>query len=226
MVRRPSKPTADLRDAVEPLLQTQANSTCQAVTPSPMPSRIDPCLALLISKPPKGRDWAFKVKWDGNRLAVHIGAAGVKILTCDGHDWTDRFHPSSPRPQPALEDRHPRWRGRDARREVRSDFGMQQRALGRRPAAHEPGEILLYTFDLIYLDGRGLGRLPHRERRRLLEPLLEGRGGAIRLSEEFDADGETFFRLGCELGLEGKRRTGHHNLHSPWAALDHSSMFV
>jgi bifunctional non-homologous end joining protein LigD len=80
---------------------------------------------------------------------------------------------------------------------------LLQRALGRRPALHEPGEIILYAFDLLYLDGRDLRQLPQRERRRLLEPLMEGRDGAIRLSEELDADGEAFFRVACDLALEG-----------------------
>lgn len=38
----------------------------------------------------------------------------------------------------------------------RSDFGM----LGRRPAAHEPDEIILYVFDVLYLNGCDLRRLP------------------------------------------------------------------
>ncbi|AFL51387.1 hypothetical protein ABIE78_002787 [Sinorhizobium fredii] len=74
----------------------------------------------------------------------------------------------------------------------RSDFGMLQRALGRRPSAHEPGEIILFAFDLLYLNGRDLRRLPQRERRCKLEPLVAGREGAIRLSEQVEADGDEF----------------------------------
>jgi len=48
-----------------------------------------------------------------------------------------------------------------------------------------------------------LRRLPLRERRRLLEPLVAGREGAVRLSEEVQADGDEFFRVACEHGLEG-----------------------
>ncbi|MCZ4092388.1 hypothetical protein O3W52_20650 [Ensifer psoraleae] len=60
-----------------------------------------------------------------------------------------------------------------------------------------------YAFDLLYLDGRDLRRLPLGERRRLLEPLVAGREGAVRLSEEVQADGDEFFRVACEHGLEG-----------------------
>ncbi|WP_458380082.1 non-homologous end-joining DNA ligase [Sinorhizobium medicae] len=170
----------------------------------PMPARVDPCLATLVDKPPKGSDWAFEVKWDGYRLAVHIEPGRVRVLTRGGYDWTDRF--------PSIAD--------DARRlavktaildgeavvlndQGRSDFGMLQRALGRLPSAVEAGAIVFYAFDLLYLDGRDMRRLPLRERRRLLEPLVTGRGGAVRLSEEVQADGDEFFRVACEHGLEG-----------------------
>jgi bifunctional non-homologous end joining protein LigD len=53
-----------------------------------MPTRIEPALALLGSTPPKGDDW---VKFDGYRIAVHIEPSGVSVITCGGHDWTDRF---------------------------------------------------------------------------------------------------------------------------------------
>lgn len=56
-----------------------------------MPSRIEPCLALLVAKPPTEPDWSFEIKWDGYRLAVHKEPSGVRILTRGGHDWTHRF---------------------------------------------------------------------------------------------------------------------------------------
>lgn len=56
-----------------------------------MPARVDPCLATLVDKPPIGPDWAYEVKWDGYRLAVHIEPGGVRILTRGGYDWTERF---------------------------------------------------------------------------------------------------------------------------------------
>lgn len=90
-----------------------------------------------------------------------------------------------------------------------SDFGLLQRAVGKKPSLHDPGEIILYVFDLLYLDGHDLQKLPLSERRRQLESIVAGRTGAIRFSEELNADGEEVFRVACELGLEGiiaKRR--------------------
>ncbi len=47
-----------------------------------MPDRIDPCLALLKPKPPKGSQWAFEVKWDAYRLAVSSRLAAAAVKGC------------------------------------------------------------------------------------------------------------------------------------------------
>jgi hypothetical protein len=57
----------------------------------PMPDRIEPCLAKLRSTAPAGDDWAFEVKWDGDRFAAHIEPKGVRLSTRGGHHWTARF---------------------------------------------------------------------------------------------------------------------------------------
>lgn len=56
-----------------------------------MPERVEPHLALLKRKPPRGPDWSYEIKWDGYRLAVHIEPTGVRIITRGGLDWTHRF---------------------------------------------------------------------------------------------------------------------------------------
>ncbi len=175
-----------------------------------MPGRVDPCLATLVDIPPKGPNWAFEVKWDGYRAALHIEPGRVRVLTRGGHDWTARF-PSIAVEAPQLGAQTAIIDGEAVvlDDQGRSDFGLLQRALGRRPGVHGPGEILLFAFDLLYLDGRDLRTLPQSERRQLLVQLLADRDGPIRLSEEVDADGAEFFRVACELGLEGiiaKRR--------------------
>lgn len=176
----------------------------------PMPRRVEPCVATLVDKPPRGPAWAFEVKWDGYRLAVHVGPGEVRAITRGGYDWTKKFglivaearelgHASMILDGEAVVLDH----------EGRSDFGLLQRAVGKKPSLHEASEIIFYAFDLLYLDGHDLRSLPMGERRRLLEPIVAGRTGAIRFSEEVRADGAEFFQAACELGLEGiiaKRR--------------------
>ncbi len=186
-----------------------------------MPARIEPCVAMLVDKPPKGPQWVFEVKWDGYRLAVHVEPGRVRVITRGGYDWTRRFAAI------AAEARQLGYESiiLDGEAVVidekgRSDFGALQRAIGRKPSLHDPREILFFAFDLLYLDGHDLRRQPLCERRRLLEQIVAGREGVIRLSEEVEADGDEFYRIACEHGLEGiiakHREKTYHSGRGDW----------
>lgn len=177
-----------------------------------MPDRVEPCLAQLQSKSPIGDDWAFEVKWDGYRLAVHIVGKRVCILTRGGHDWTPRFHTIA---EDALElGVHSAILDGEAvvlDERGASDFGALQKALGGRGGKRFASEARLYAFDLLYLNGHDLREQPLSERRqKLADVLATQRHGAIALSEEIHTDGARFLELACEIGLEGiiaKRRS-------------------
>jgi bifunctional non-homologous end joining protein LigD len=169
-----------------------------------MPPRIEPCLALLTAVPPAGPDWSFEIKWDGYRLAIHVEPAGVRILTRGGHDWTHRF-PAIANAARALDTSTLIIDGEAVvlDDEGRSDFGALQHALGGRGGKRSASEAILYAFDLLYLDGMDLSGMALAERRHLLEDLLSGETGAIRLSEEIEADGAALLKTACQHGLEG-----------------------
>ena len=169
-----------------------------------MPDRIEPCLALLTAAPPAGPDWSFEIKWDGYRLAIHVEPAGVRILTRGGHDWTHRF-PEIADAARALDTSTLILDGEAVvlDDQGRSDFGALQQALGGRGGKRSAGEAILYAFDLLYLDGMDLSGMALAERRHLLEDLLSGQTGAIRLSEEIEADGAALLKTACQHGLEG-----------------------
>jgi bifunctional non-homologous end joining protein LigD len=207
-MRKPPKPKPLLQDADEPVRSRPRKPRYPAqpnLPLDPMPDRIDPCLALLKPKPPKGRQWAFEVKWDGYRLAVHIEPSGVRILTRGGHDWTDRF--------PAIVAQAKRLSFSTAildgeavvfDEQGRSDFGRLQQSLGGRGGKPTSREAVFLAFDLLYFDGRDLTGTELSARRHLLEGLVPAGGeDAIRLSEEIEADGDVLVRIACEHGLEG-----------------------
>jgi bifunctional non-homologous end joining protein LigD len=204
--RKPAKPL--LGDAEAPIRsrpRKKRDPTQHQLTLDPMPARIDPCLALLKPRPPKGRQWAFEVKWDGYRLAVHIDPKGVRVITRGGHDWTDRF--------PAIVAQARRLPVSTAILDGeavvfdelgRSDFGKLQQSLGGRGGNRTSWEAVMMAFDLLYFDGHDLTETELTARRHLLEGLVPAGGEeAIRLSEEIEADGETLLRIACEHGLEG-----------------------
>ncbi len=64
--------------------------------------------------------------------------------------------------------------------------------------------VVLYAFDLLFLDGGDLRPAPLSERRAALHRLIgKPTSGAIFLSEEFDTSGETFFKIAGERGAGG-----------------------
>ncbi|MBY3249857.1 non-homologous end-joining DNA ligase [Rhizobium laguerreae] len=211
---KPPKPKPLLQDADKPVRSRprKPRDPAQPNLPlDPMPDRIEPCLALLKPKPPKGPQWAFEVKWDGYRLSVHIEPTRIRILTRGGHDWTDRFPAIK---QAAL------WLPvgtaiLDGEAVVfdpqgRSDFGLLQQSLGGRGGKKRSSDAIFMAFDLLYFDGHDLRNSELDMRRHLLEDLVPaGEQGDIRLSEEIETDGDQLLASACEHGLEGiiaKRR--------------------
>lgn len=209
MTKPPRKPAQPLLGEADAPLRSRPRRRRDPAQPQlpfdPMPARIEPCLALLKSRPPKGSQWAYEVKWDGYRLAVHIEPSGVRILTRGGHDWTMRF-PAVAAAAGALPIATAILDGEAVVLDDmgRSDFGMLQQSLGGRGGKRAAGDAIFMVFDLLYFDGHDLTRSELAVRRHLLEGLVPAGGqGAIRLSEEVEAPGETLLRIACELGLEG-----------------------
>jgi bifunctional non-homologous end joining protein LigD len=170
----------------------------------PMPERVEPCLAVLKSKPPSGPRWLYEIKFDGYRLAVHIEPGRVRILTRGGHDWTSRF----PAIAAAAKELGVATAILDGEAVVldelgRSNFGALQRSLGGRGGKRTSTEAVFFAFDLLYFDGHDVRGMELSSRRHLLEGLLENQSEAIRFSEEIEGSGEDAFNAAAEHGLEG-----------------------
>ncbi|WP_426235907.1 non-homologous end-joining DNA ligase [Pararhizobium sp. DWP1-1-3] len=207
MAKRPPK-SIGLRTEPDQPLKSRAPAPRDPNQPrlpfDPIPDRIEPCLALLASKPPKGDDWAFEIKWDGYRLAVHVEPTNIRILTRGGHDWTTRFTGI----EEAARNLGAASMILDGEAVVlddqgRSDFGALQNALGGRGGKRNANAAIFYAFDLLYLDGHDITRMDQSERRMLLESIMTDSDGPIRLSEEIEADGAVLLQSACEHGLEG-----------------------
>ena len=60
-------------------------------TPQIPPGFIEPCLPSRADRPPSGPGRIHEIKHDGFRMMVRCDAAGVRLLTRNGHDWADRY---------------------------------------------------------------------------------------------------------------------------------------
>lgn len=169
-----------------------------------MPERVEPCLALLKAKPPKGDEWLFEVKWDGYRIAIHIELGRVRILTRGGHDWTHRF----PTIAAAAERLPVATAIIDGEAVVldeqgRSDFGLLQKSLGGASGSAKSPDAIFVAFDLLYFDGHDLRSMELSSRRHVLEDLIPTETPGIIFSETIEAEGDALLASACNFGLEG-----------------------
>jgi bifunctional non-homologous end joining protein LigD len=179
-------------------------------SPAPVhhpPGFIEPCLPTLGHAVPSGPQWVHEIQHDGYRFICCRERNRIRVFSRRGHDYTDRV--------PQIVDTFARLPATSVTLDGEgvacdpdgvTNFELLRAALGR-PAE---GEVFLYAFDLLELDGRDMRREPWESRRWKLTRLLRGAGHGVQLSDHIEGnDGEAAFRLVCAMGLEGivaKRR--------------------
>lgn len=160
----------------------------------------EPMLATTGSPPANTNGWSVEPKLDGWRAIVTVTGGTVKVRTRSGR----LLQPHSvAHLQPltglgadivfdaelTVGDGHP------------DDFHRIPSALAR------PGitAVTLWVFDVLWVDGRTLARLPHRERRATLDQLEVGRRvDTVRVVPSFDGADTAALLAACEThGMEG-----------------------
>jgi ATP-dependent DNA ligase len=51
----------------------------------------DFCIPTRATAVPAGGDWLHEVKYDGYRLRLERDGDRVRLITCGGHNWADRY---------------------------------------------------------------------------------------------------------------------------------------
>ena len=161
------------------------------------PGFVEPALATSIAKVPSGERWIHEIKFDGYRVQVHLANDAVKVYTRRGHDWTTRFKkiaddawhiPTGS----AIIDGEVVVPAADGT----TDFSVLQNELKGKST-----KIVMVAFDLLYLNGYDLRKLPLHQRKSLLKKLIAKTD--IQLSESFEIDGVEMFKHVSAVGMEG-----------------------
>ena len=158
---------------------------------------VEPCLPTLAKNPPAGPDWIHEIKHDGFRIMARRDSVGVRLITRNGHDFSNRF------PFIALAVGHLPARSclLDGEAIVTDDNGLANFELMRSRRIH--ATAVLCAFDLIELDGEDLRAFPIEKRKRSLAKLLRNPHNGIALNQHYEADGVAVFKSACALGCEG-----------------------
>lgn len=167
------------------------------------PDQIQPQLASQASDPPGGDDWLHEIKFDGYRTMAHLSKGAVRLITRGGLDWTRRYGDLGA----AFSALPCRAAIVDGEIVVVDDKGVSRFSLLQDALSNgEPGKLLFYAFDLLYLDGWNLRGAPLEKRKNLLAQLLSGHAtgrSAIQLSDHVVGDGRELYERASEMGLEG-----------------------
>src|SRR6185312_11291758 len=138
-----------------------------------------------------------EIKFDGYRVQVHLHDGQVKVFTRRGNDWTKRFRKiasdaSDIDAGSAIIDGEvvvPSASGA-------TDFSVLQNELKGRST-----KIVLVAFDVLYLNGQDLRKLPLLTRKAELRKIIEGT--PVQFSDSFEVDGREMYQHACKVGLEG-----------------------
>src|SRR5258707_9896362 len=159
---------------------------------------IAPCLPTKTDKLPSGDLWLHEIKHDGFRVIARKDGDRVRLYSRPGNDMTRRFL--------QMVEALARLRSRsciiDGEAVACDDNGLA--SFERIRYRQHDGDVFLYAFDLIELNGDDLRRDPLEVRKATLASVLTKAGPGVRLNEHVEhEDGETVFRHACKLGLEG-----------------------
>jgi bifunctional non-homologous end joining protein LigD len=170
---------------------------------------IRPMKAVAGELPSANGEWGYEIKWDGMRIVAFLDADGVRLQSANGNDATASF---------------PELQGLDQLRagfeslildgevvaigdDGAPSFGRLQHRMhvsdvndARRRAVDVP--VSYAVFDLLHVNGQDTMALPLRDRRQLLEQVVDV-GPHWRLTDMHTDDPASLLATVTERGLEG-----------------------
>ncbi|MDB5681967.1 MAG: ATP-dependent ligase [Sphingomonas bacterium] len=162
-----------------------------------MPQFREPQLCTLVDSVPTGSGWIHEVKYDGYRALIAVGGGKAKVFTRSGLDWSDKF-PGIAEAAASLPVGSALIDGEIvAFKAGKPDFSTLKDAISNN------GDMTLFAFDLLELDGERLDKLPNVQRKDRLRPLLDGADRRLQFAEHIVGEGEKLFHTMCREGYEG-----------------------
>jgi bifunctional non-homologous end joining protein LigD len=207
-------PAPDQQEETLPSSVSSVLNAFPAARRAAMPTAIHPMLATPWDQPFDSDDWLFEIKWDGYRAIAFIANGKVRLVSRNQNDLTAQYPelgdiPKYLKAATAILDGEIVALDEDGR----SSFSLMQQRTGFSPTSRrrdrDPGiPVLYYAFDLLYLDGYDLRKVPLESRKHRLAALLQP-STILLYSDHFPANGKALFAAAQQKGLEGilaKRR--------------------
>jgi bifunctional non-homologous end joining protein LigD len=173
-----------------------------------LPPMYTPMLAEGGHRPFDDDGWRFEPKLDGIRTLAYVATDATRLVSRTGRDQT-AIYPELDNLARFVNALHAVIDGEVVAADERgrpSFERLQQRMNLSSPKDIEKARrklpVVLFAFDLLWLDGRDLSREPLEARRRLLEDIVT-MTGPMALTFIVDGEGTSFFESAKQLGFEG-----------------------
>lgn len=175
----------------------QHTTRMMATTPQQLLRRVfPPMLATLADAPPRDQSqWLFEPKYDGFRATAAIVERSVALWSRNSLDLSERF------PQIA-----------QTLKRIRRDMVIDGEivALDEKGAPRfqllqrgEHAQTVYVVFDILWLQGEDVRRLPLEDRRELLQKALAKPPAFVRIADQLSGDAHDLLASAAKHGLEG-----------------------
>ncbi len=188
----------------DPLTEVSQNER-RLIEDSGPPSWMAPMLATLTDERFSDPDWIYERKLDGERALAFRAGGKVRLLSRNRKD----IGPAYPELVDALSSEPCEDFVVDGEivafsKGVTSFARLQKGMQTKNPddARTSRVAVFYYLFDILYLRGHILDRLPLRKRKTILKEAISF-GGRVRYTAHRNRDGESFFEEACRKGWEG-----------------------
>lgn len=160
-------------------------------------NKIRPMLATSVERPFDRVGWVFEIKWDGYRAIAEVDSRGVRLYSRNQLSLEERFKPLVDALQGLAHEAV-----LDGEVVAIDEAGKPHFQLLQNYQKTGAGRLAYYVFDLLYLDGHDLRRLPLLRRKALLQQIISN-VPHVELSDHIEDHGVAFFNLVSQKGLEG-----------------------
>ncbi|HEU4903319.1 MAG TPA: non-homologous end-joining DNA ligase, partial [Flavisolibacter sp.] len=193
--KQPAKENA--KRTVSPKTKALLGDYASLAKPGDMPQKIFPMLATLVDEPFDNADWIFEIKWDGYRAVAYCNKKEVELISRNLKPFTQKYAPVA---------------------KALADLKLDAVLDGEIVAVDEQGlanfqllqnwqntpvHLQYFVFDIMWLNGLDLTRLPLLQRKEILQKLIPPAHDVIRYSDHVVGKGKDFFSIAVKKGLEG-----------------------
>tara|TARA_R110000823_G_scaffold27609_16_gene80456 strand:- start:24259 stop:25266 length:1008 start_codon:yes stop_codon:yes gene_type:complete len=168
------------------------------------PGWVSPMLATLTHEHFSDPDWIYERKLDGERALAFRSRDKTRLMTRNRKNINANY--------PEILDALKRLDGEfivdgeivafEGRLTSFSRLQERMQITDADKARASNVKVWYYVFDILYLDGYRLERLPLRSRKKLLRAAIDF-GGPLRFTGHRNRNGETFLQEACDKGWEG-----------------------